>query len=238
MASGQGEARGKVAGLRLLSQAGELVDDAPAGLDIALASDSLLELALRRCRSCDPSVKIRDSLLEDFQPRVLSGLVFPFDGCDCRESSNRNAARAVEPQYFQVIDNVCVVLPDTAESLRGWYDPHRLVVADSRCRDACRLSDLSDGHMRIRPLDFECTLTITIVCVMQKIPLSSLPTLAIVSIGASLLFLWVAFEQQVIEPFGIYHFMPFYRVAGFCVYDAAAITTISIVLWRLSRTPA
>jgi hypothetical protein len=70
---------------------------------------------------------------------------------------------------------------------------------------------------------------------MQKIPLSSLPALAIFSIGVSMLFLWVAFEQQVIEPFGIWHYMPFYRVQGFCVYDAAATATISTVLWRLSR---
>lgn len=72
---------------------------------------------------------------------------------------------------------------------------------------------------------------------MQKIHLSALPNLAIFSIGATLMLLWVAFEQLVIEPFGIYHFMPLYRVGGFCPYDAAAITIVTIVLWRLSRPP-
>jgi len=38
----------------------------------------------------------------------------------------------------------------------------------------------------------------------------------------------------VIEPFDIYRYMPFYRVEGFCPWDALAIVVIAIVLFRMN----
>jgi hypothetical protein len=38
----------------------------------------------------------------------------------------------------------------------------------------------------------------------------------------------------VIEPFNIYRFMPFYRVEGFCPWDALAIVVITVVLVRMN----
>jgi hypothetical protein len=47
----------------------------------------------------------------------------------------------------------------------------------------------------------------------------------------------MALEREVIEPLGIYRFMPFYRVQGFCVWDFLVILTITIVLVRMSAAP-
>ena len=71
---------------------------------------------------------------------------------------------------------------------------------------------------------------------MQKIQFAALPVLVKITTGATLVYMWTLFEREIIEPFGIYHYMPFYRVQGFCVWDLAAIIVITTVLIRMSRT--
>ena len=61
---------------------------------------------------------------------------------------------------------------------------------------------------------------------MQQIHFGALPTLAKFGIGAGILFAWTGFEREVIEPFGIYKYMPFYRVDGICVWDILATIVI------------
>jgi hypothetical protein len=69
---------------------------------------------------------------------------------------------------------------------------------------------------------------------MQRIQFSALPTAVKFSVWLSFVFLWIAFERLVIEPFNIYRFMPFYRVEGFCPWDALAIIVITVVLIRMN----
>jgi len=71
-------------------------------------------------------------------------------------------------------------------------------------------------------------------CVMQKIQFCALPTPVKFTVWFTFIFVWVAFEREVIEPLGIYHLMPFYRVQGFCPWDALAIITITIALVRMN----
>ena len=72
----------------------------------------------------------------------------------------------------------------------------------------------------------------------KTVPFGSLPTLAKFGIGAGIFFVWTAFEQQVIERFGIYHYMPFYRVGSVCVWDILAMITIYGSFVYLSRRSA
>lgn len=69
---------------------------------------------------------------------------------------------------------------------------------------------------------------------MQKVQFSSLPTIVKFAVGFTYIFVWVALERVVIEPLGIYHYMPFYRVEGFCPWDALAIIVITTVLIRMN----
>jgi hypothetical protein len=69
---------------------------------------------------------------------------------------------------------------------------------------------------------------------LQKVQFSALPTSVKFSVWLSFVFLWIAFERLVIEPFNIYRFMPFYRVEGFCPWDALAIIVITVVLLRMN----
>ena len=73
--------------------------------------------------------------------------------------------------------------------------------------------------------------------VMQQIQFWALPTPVKISVWLSFIFGWVAFEREVIEPFDIYRYMPFYRVQGFCPWDALAIIVITIVLVRMNAAP-
>lgn len=70
---------------------------------------------------------------------------------------------------------------------------------------------------------------------MQKIQFGSLPTLAKFGIGAGIFFVWTLFEREVIERFGIYHYMPLYRVEGICAWDILAITVIYASFVYISR---
>jgi hypothetical protein len=56
--------------------------------------------------------------------------------------------------------------------------------------------------------------------------------------GAGIFFAWTVSERQIIEPFGIYQYMPFYRVEGICLWDILAITVIALVFLRFGKRSA
>ena len=70
---------------------------------------------------------------------------------------------------------------------------------------------------------------------MGTVTFRQLPMIAKVAVGIAFLEAWVSLEQLVIEPTGLWHYMPFYRVGGFCVYDLTVAILVVAGLWRLSR---
>ena len=69
---------------------------------------------------------------------------------------------------------------------------------------------------------------------MNKVLFRDLPIIVRVATATSLLAAWVLFEQIVIEPFGIYRFMPLYRYGKFCTYDAIAVSLL-VIYWIVSH---
>jgi hypothetical protein len=55
--------------------------------------------------------------------------------------------------------------------------------------------------------------------------------------AAGVLFLWTVFEKQILEPTGLYAYLPFYRVQGICVWDIAAIAVIFTAFMFSGRAP-
>ncbi len=53
--------------------------------------------------------------------------------------------------------------------------------------------------------------------------------------GAGVFFVWTVIEKQIIEPFGLYRYMPFYRVDGICTWDILAIAVIFAAFIRSER---
>jgi hypothetical protein len=70
---------------------------------------------------------------------------------------------------------------------------------------------------------------------MGAVTFGQLPMIAKMAVGIAFLEAWVSLEQLVIEPTGLWHYMPFYRVGGFCVYDFTITFLVVAGLWRLSR---
>jgi hypothetical protein len=73
--------------------------------------------------------------------------------------------------------------------------------------------------------------------VPMQIHFRSLPTLAKFGIGAGIFLIWMVFEREVIERFGIYHYMPFYRVEGVCAWDVLVFVIISGSFIYMSKRP-
>jgi hypothetical protein len=70
---------------------------------------------------------------------------------------------------------------------------------------------------------------------IKQNPSVSLDRLTYIGAAAGIFFLWTVVEKQLIEPYGLYVYMPFYRVDGVCVWDilaAAAITAVFLLAAR------
>jgi hypothetical protein len=71
---------------------------------------------------------------------------------------------------------------------------------------------------------------------MNRLHFRDMPLIVRLTSAASILAAWVLFEQIVIEPFGIYRYMPLYRYGKFCTYDAVAVLLV-VIYWILAHRP-
>jgi len=69
---------------------------------------------------------------------------------------------------------------------------------------------------------------------METLSFAQLPTIAKVAVGVAFYDAWVSVEEFVIDRYGIWRYLPFYRVGAGCVWDLAVALFISVGLWRLS----
>jgi hypothetical protein len=73
---------------------------------------------------------------------------------------------------------------------------------------------------------------------MQNLQSNPLAGLMKFGAGAGIFFLWTLLEKQIIEPFGIYRYMPFYRVEGVCAWDVLVAILIVVAFVRLGKRSA
>src|ERR1700730_17783730 len=57
-----------------------------------------------------------------------------------------------------------------------------------------------------------------------------LPLIAKIAIATTFLNAWVIFEETVVDRYGLWRYMPFYRVGLFCVWDAAVFAVTLLLL--------
>src|SRR5215467_6230010 len=57
-----------------------------------------------------------------------------------------------------------------------------------------------------------------------------LPLIAKIAIATTFINTWVLFEETVVDRYGLWRYMPFYRVGLFCVWDAAVIAVTLLLL--------
>jgi len=66
-----------------------------------------------------------------------------------------------------------------------------------------------------------------------------LPVVAKLAIALTFFNAWVMFEEFVIDRFGYWQYLPFYRKGIFCIWDITSIFIISILVfakWKFVKT--
>jgi hypothetical protein len=46
---------------------------------------------------------------------------------------------------------------------------------------------------------------------------------------------WVLFEETVVDRYGLWEYMPYYRVGRLCSWDIGAMALFGFIVWRLFR---
>ena len=69
---------------------------------------------------------------------------------------------------------------------------------------------------------------------METLRFKQLPLVVKIAVGLVFLNAWVLIEQLVIDRYGIWKYMPYYKVTDPCVWDLAVATIIAITIWRAS----
>lgn len=70
---------------------------------------------------------------------------------------------------------------------------------------------------------------------MQNLTFRQLPWVVRVAVGIAFLNAWVNIEQLVIDRYGIWKYMPYYKVGDACVWDLTVSIIIVFAIWRASR---
>jgi len=69
---------------------------------------------------------------------------------------------------------------------------------------------------------------------METLKFKQLPLAVKIAVGIAFLNAWVLIEQLVIDRYGIWKYMPGYKVTDPCVWDLTVAIIISIAIWRAS----
>lgn len=70
---------------------------------------------------------------------------------------------------------------------------------------------------------------------MQNLTFRQLPWVVRIAVGVAFLNLWVNIEGLVIDRYGIWKYMPYYKVGDACVWDLTVTIIIAFAIWRASR---
>ena len=46
---------------------------------------------------------------------------------------------------------------------------------------------------------------------------------------------WVLFEETVVDRYGLWEYMPYYRVGRLCSWDIGAMVLLGFLVWRVFR---
>jgi len=79
---------------------------------------------------------------------------------------------------------------------------------------------------------------------MSKEPVVLLPLIVKIAVALTFFNSWVMFEEFVIDRWGLWQYLPLYKVGVFCAWDALAMLVIIPTVWyafrkwRVSRAAA
>ena len=56
--------------------------------------------------------------------------------------------------------------------------------------------------------------------------------LIVVAVWLTFFNTWVLFEETVVDRYGLWEYMPYYRVGRLCSWDVAAMVVLGVLVWR------
>jgi hypothetical protein len=68
---------------------------------------------------------------------------------------------------------------------------------------------------------------------MEKIPFNRLPFIAKLAIIVTFFNTWVMFEEFVIDRFGWWQYLPFYKKGIFCIWDVFTLFILTFFIFEL-----
>ena len=69
----------------------------------------------------------------------------------------------------------------------------------------------------------------------QDTPSVSTPGIVRFAVWLSFFNTWVLFEETVVDRYGLWEYMPYYRVGRLCSWDIGAMALLGFVVWRTFR---
>ena len=66
----------------------------------------------------------------------------------------------------------------------------------------------------------------------QAIPRITMPGIVKFAVWLTFLNTWVLFEETVVDRYGLWQYMPYYRVGQFCSWDLGAMALLGFIVWR------
>ncbi len=70
---------------------------------------------------------------------------------------------------------------------------------------------------------------------MSRKPELQLPFIAKIAVVATFFNSWVLFEETIVDRFGLWQYLPYYRFGLFCAWDVAALLLIILGVWFAFR---
>jgi hypothetical protein len=71
--------------------------------------------------------------------------------------------------------------------------------------------------------------------VTQETPAIRVPGIVRFAVWLTLFNTWVLFEETVVDRYGLWEYMPYYRVGRLCSWDIGAMALLGFVVWKVFR---
>jgi hypothetical protein len=68
-----------------------------------------------------------------------------------------------------------------------------------------------------------------------ELPAPSTPRIVQVAIWLTFFNTWVLFEETIVDRYGLWQYMPYYRVARVCAWDIGAMVLLGALVWWAFR---
>jgi hypothetical protein len=69
----------------------------------------------------------------------------------------------------------------------------------------------------------------------QDAPSATTPGIVRFAVWLTFFNTWVLFEETVVDRYGLWEYMPYYRVGRLCSWDIGAMVLLGFIVWRMFR---